>query len=73
MVNIGKNWGIAWDGTEAPAYSDYSRQAAASTCLAIISAQQRCQFCETQEPNGLQSNTQCSIGEGDLHNIVFTE
>ena len=35
---------------EAPAYSDYSRQAAASTCLAVISAQQRCQFCETQEP-----------------------
>ena len=26
---------IAWDGTEAPAYSDYSRQAAASTCLAL--------------------------------------
>ena len=36
---------------EAPAYSDYSMQAAASTCLAIISAQQRCQFCETQEPS----------------------
>ena len=49
MVNIGQNWGMpngmdasndislgiycmGWYG--APAYSDYSRQAAASTCLA---------------------------------------
>ena len=94
MFNIGQNWGMpngidasndmslgiccmGWYGSKHQP-TVIIKASAASTCLAIISAQQRCQFCETPEPTPAkfylkQSNTQCSMGEGDLHNIAFTE